>query len=54
MPPAQHDPDPIAGALICNLEGCLFLMQSHRWGDRYVVPGGYAEVGETLEAVLDR
>lgn len=40
MPPAQHDPEPIAGALICDPEGCLFLMQSHKWGDRYIVPGG--------------
>ena len=54
MPPAQHYPEPTVGALIFDPAGRLFLMQSHKWGGRYVVPGGHVELGETLEAALRR
>jgi len=54
MLPAQHYPEPTVGALIFDPKGRLFLMQSHKWGDQYVVPGGHVELGETLEAALRR
>jgi nucleoside triphosphatase len=54
MPPAQHYPEPTVGALIFDPAGRLFLMQSHKWGGKYVVPGGHVELGETLEAALRR
>ncbi len=54
MPYAQHYPEPTVGALIFDPEGRLFLMRSHKWGGRYVVPGGHVELGETLEAALRR
>ena len=54
MQPAQHYPEPTVGALIFNPAGRLFLMQSHKWGGRYVVPGGHVELGETLKAALRR
>ncbi len=54
MPPAQHYPEPTVGALIFDPAGRLFLMQSHKWCGRYVVPGGHVELGETLEAALRR
>jgi len=54
MPPAQHYPEPTVGALIFDPAGRLFLMQSHKWAGRYVVPGGHVELGETLEAALRR
>ena len=54
MQPAQHYPEPTVGALIFDPAGRLFLMQSHKWGGRYVVPGGHVELGETLEAALRR
>ncbi len=54
MPAAQHYPEPTVGALIFDPEGRLFLMQSHKWGGNYVVPGGHVELGETLEAALRR
>lgn len=54
MPPAQHYPEPTVGALIFDPQGWLFLMQSHKWGGRYVVPGGHVELGETLETALRR
>ena len=54
MPATQHYPEPTVGALIFDPAGRLFLMQSHKWGGRYVVPGGHVELGETLEAALRR
>ena len=54
MPPAQTYPEPTVGALIFDPQGRLFLMRSHKWGGRYVVPGGHVELGETLEAALRR
>ncbi len=54
MQPAQHYPEPTVGALIFDPQSRLFLMQSHKWGGHYVVPGGHVELGETLEAALRR
>jgi nucleoside triphosphatase len=54
MPATQHYPEPTVGALIFDPAGRLFLMRSHKWGGRYVVPGGHVELGETLEAALRR
>jgi nucleoside triphosphatase len=54
MQPTQHYPEPTVGALIFDPAGRLFLMRSHKWGGRYVVPGGHVELGETLEAALRR
>jgi len=42
------------GALIFNREGKLFLMKSHKWRGRYVVPGGHIELGERMENALRR
>ncbi len=54
MQTAQHYPEPTVGALIFDPAGRLFLMQSHKWAGKYVVPGGHVELGETLEAALRR
>lgn len=54
MSTTQHYPEPTVCALIFDPAGRLFLMQSHKWGGRYVVPGGHVELGETLEAALRR
>ena len=51
---AQHYPEPTVGALIFDPEGRLFLMKSHKWAGRYVVPDGHVELDETLEASLRR
>jgi ADP-ribose pyrophosphatase YjhB (NUDIX family)/predicted enzyme related to lactoylglutathione lyase len=53
-PPAQHFPEPTVGALIFDPADRLFLMRSHKWAGKYVVPGGHVELGETLEAALRR
>lgn len=52
--PEQRFPEPTVGALIINPEAKLFLMRSHKWRDRWVVPGGHVELGETLEKALRR
>lgn len=50
----QQYPEPTVGALIFNPLGQLFLMKSHKWRDKFVVPGGHIELGEHLEDALRR
>ncbi len=47
-------PEPIVGAFIINPDGNLFLMKSHKWSNKYVVPGGHIEIGEKIEDALER
>lgn len=51
---AQQFPEPTAGALIFNPEGKVLLIKSHKWGNKYVIPGGHIELGETIEEALRR
>jgi nucleoside triphosphatase len=49
----QVYPEPTVGALIVNKEGKVLLTRSHKWFDKYTLPGGHIEVGETMiEAVV--
>ena len=49
----QQYPHPTVGALIFNPEGKLLLVRSHKFHDKYVVPGGHIEVGEKMtDAVI--
>jgi nucleoside triphosphatase len=50
----QSYPEPTVGALIFSPQGLLFLMRSHKWHNRYVVPGGHIELGERMEDALRR
>jgi len=52
--PTQQYPEPTVGALIFNCEGKLFLMQSHKWKGKYVLPGGHIELGERMLDALKR
>jgi len=52
--PEQRYPEPTVGALIFNAEGRLFLMRSHKWHGKYVIPGGHIELGETMTDALKR
>lgn len=47
-------PEPVTGGLIRNDNGEIFLMQSPKWEDKWVVPGGHIEAGEDVEACLER
>jgi ADP-ribose pyrophosphatase YjhB (NUDIX family) len=42
------------GALIENRHGEIFLVLSHKWGNRYGIPGGKVEKGETNLTALHR
>jgi len=50
----QQYPEPTVGALIFNQEGKIFLMKSHKWKNKYVIPGGRVELGERIEDALKR
>ena len=50
----QQFPEPTVGALIFDAEGRLFLMSSHKWRGKWVVPGGHIELGERMEEALRR
>jgi len=50
----QLFPHPTVGALIFNPEGKLLLVRTHKFHDKYVVPGGHIEVGEKMTDALIR
>ena len=50
----QAYPEPTVGALIVNKEGKILLVKSHKWFDKYTLPGGHVEVGETMIEALKR
>jgi nucleoside triphosphatase len=50
----QTYPEPTVGALIFGPDDRVFMMRSHKWHGRWVVPGGHVELGETLEQALRR
>ena len=47
-------PKATVGAYIFNSKGELFLMNSPKWGDLLIVPGGHIEYGEKIEDALKR
>jgi nucleoside triphosphatase len=50
----QRYPEPTVGALIFNEENKVLLVQTDKWHDKYVVPGGHIELGERMEESLLR
>ena len=50
----QSYPHPTVGALIFNPEGKLLLVRTHKFHNKYVVPGGHIEVGEKMTDALIR
>ena len=50
----QDFPHPTVGALIFNPEGKMLLVRTHKFHDKYVVPGGHIEVGEKMTDALIR
>jgi nucleoside triphosphatase len=50
----QAFPEPTVGAIIENPKGEIFLIKSHKWKNKYVMPGGHIELGETMIKALTR
>ena len=50
----QVYPEPTVGGLIVNNEGKILLAKSHKWFDKYTLPGGHVEVGETMREAVAR
>ena len=51
---SQVYPEPTVAALIVNKEGKILLTKSHKWFDKYTLPGGHIEVGETMREAIAR
>jgi ADP-ribose pyrophosphatase YjhB (NUDIX family) len=47
-------PEPAVGALIMNSKGQVLLAKSDKWQNRFTLPGGHIELGETAEQALKR
>jgi nucleoside triphosphatase len=52
--PDQVFPEPTTGALIFDRSGRLFLMKSHKWEGKWVIPGGHVDLGERIEDAVRR
>ena len=50
----QERPKVTVGALIFNNQGEILIGRSHKWHDKYVIPGGHIEAGETTEEAVKR
>jgi mutator protein MutT len=50
----QTYPEATVGALIVNEKGEVLIVRSHKWGDKYTVPGGHIELGERAEDAICR
>ena len=50
----QLYPEPTVGGIIFNPEDEILLVRSMKSKDRYVIPGGHIELGETMEDALKR
>lgn len=53
MPESLY-PEVTVGAVIINPQGQIFLFRSHKWRDRYAIPGGHIELGESAAAAVVR
>lgn len=47
-------PEPTVSAVIFNPDGKILLCKSHKWGNKFVIPGGHIELGEKMEEALKR
>jgi nucleoside triphosphatase len=50
----QVFPEPTVGALIVNNEGKILLARSHKWFDKYTLPGGHIEDGASMVDAVRR
>lgn len=50
----QKIPRIVVGVLIYNQHGEIFLARSHKWKNKWIVPGGHLDGGETLHHCVKR
>lgn len=51
---SKRGPEPTVGALVVRRDGKILLVRSHKWRDKYSVPGGHIENGERAEVAIAR
>ncbi|MEI6195692.1 MAG: NUDIX domain-containing protein [Verrucomicrobiota bacterium] len=51
---AEHPPLATVGGLIFNAKGEVLMVRTHKWSNKWGVPGGKIKFGETSEAALRR
>ncbi len=49
-----HHPVATVGALILDANGAALMIRTHKWSDRWGIPGGKIKRGETCEEALRR
>ena len=54
MSKEKKHPEATCGALIFNDKQEVFLMRSHKWNNKYALPGGHIEYGERVEEAVKR
>ncbi|RKY83972.1 hypothetical protein DRQ09_09290 [candidate division KSB1 bacterium] len=47
-------PEATCGALILNDKGEVFLIRSHKWNNKFALPGGHIEFGEKIKDAVIR
>ena len=50
----QLYPEATVGALVVNQQGLALIVRSAKWGNKFTVPGGHIELGETAEDAIKR
>ena len=51
---AEHPPLATVGGLIFNAKGEVLMVRTHKWSNKWGIPGGKIKFGETSEAALRR
>lgn len=44
----------VSSPIIVNKRGEILLIKSHKWGDKYLIPGGHIEIKETIFETAER